>query len=306
MIYYAILITLILLLLCIIGASLYFYSISIQRKKKVSSERDDSTSEDSWIKSKVWLKDKPIERVVLKSFDGLNLIGYYLEAKQPTNKTAIIVHGYTSNGKSMAAFGKIYFEQFGYNILMPDLRGHGESEGNYIGFGWHDRKDIISWINYALTRNGSDSKIVLHGISMGGGTVLMTSGEELPSNVKCIISDCAYSSIKDILAYQMKTTYKLPSFPILNITSIICKFKAGYFFKDGSAIEQVKRSKTPILYIHGDADTFVPTSMVYALNEATKAEKDLLIVKGAEHGNAYWVNTITYETKVKDFINKFA
>lgn len=93
-----------------------------------------------------------------------------------------------------------------------------------------------------------------------------------------------YPSAKDILAYQFKKMYKLSRFPLLNITSMICKLRTGYFFGEASALRQVSKSQIPILFIHGSADKFVPTSMAYLLHGADQCEKQLFIVDTAGHG----------------------
>jgi len=140
---------------------------------------------------------------------------------------------------------------------------------------------------------------------MGSATVLMTSGENLPKQVKAVIADCGYTSAKDILTYQLKRMYHLPSFPIIQSTSLLTKIRAGYFFEEASALEQVKKTKLPIFFIHGDSDTFVPVKMVYDLYEAANGEKELYIVPNAEHGNAYDAEPNVYEDKVTHFLKKY-
>src|SRR5699024_6839140 len=108
---------------------------------------------------------------------------------------AIIAHGYMGDAESMYQFADMY-HRLGYNVLVPDARGHGKSQGDYIGFGWPERKDYVKWIHEVLSQNGSKENIILHGVSMGAATVMMTSGEKLPTNVKAIIEDCGYSSIQ--------------------------------------------------------------------------------------------------------------
>lgn len=292
-----------------IFGGIYFYNFGVLRRKKKFMEGNPDLSSDefesNWKESKEWFQGKVWESIQMKSYDGLNLYGNYLRAEVPTDKTVILVHGYTGRGSGMAFLARYYHEELGYNVLMPDLRGHGDSQGNYIGFGWHDRKDLIQWVSYILEKLGNNSDIVLHGISMGGGTVLMTSGENLPENVRCIVSDCAYTSAKDILIFQMKKMFNIPSFPLIQITSIICKLRAGYFFGEASALEAVKRSKKPMLFIHGSEDKFVPTKMVYPLYEALNAEKELFIVPKAGHGYAFWVDEEGYKDKVQGFLNRF-
>lgn len=252
----------------------------------------------SWL-----LNDSNYTDEYITSQDGLKLHSYHVKNQSSSNKWVITVHGYTSEGINMSSYAKKYYDN-GYNVLIPDLRSHGLSEGDYIGMGWNDRLDIISWINYILNED-PNADIVLHGISMGAATVLMTSGEEIPSNVKVIIADCGYTSVWDEFAYQLDDLFSLPEFPILNVSSIVSKIRAGYFLGEASSIEQVKKSKTPILYIHGDQDDFVPYYMMEELYNATSSEKEMLTIKGAEHAKASEVDPETYWTTVNNFINKY-
>ncbi|MHB8062881.1 MAG: alpha/beta hydrolase [Ruminiclostridium sp.] len=317
-----------------IAASLYFYNLAIARTKKdfliqnttqkqvvpasaevgVIAELSSGSEVDAVAKfsenaklenQTAWFDKHTYEEVGIISEDGLKLKGYYLNAKIHTSKTVILAHGYSSQGTFMGSYAELYNEKFGYNVLLPDDRGHGNSEGNYTGFGWVDRKDYLKWIDFVINKLGQDSQIILHGVSMGGSTVLMTSGEKLPEKVKAIISDCAYTSVKDELEYQLKEMYNLPSFPILSTTSILTKLRAGYFFGEASALEQVKKSKTPTLFIHGAADKFVPFYMVNQLYEACNSEKDLLVVPNAGHGAAYNTDSEGYKNKVSEFLGKY-
>lgn len=204
----------------------------------------------------------------LTSFDNLNLHAYKVLNQNDSNKWVITVHGYTSEGINMSSYAKNYYD-IGYNVLIPDLRSHGLSEGDYIGMGWDDRLDIIDWINTILEYN-PNAEIVLHGVSMGAATVSMVSGEDLPSNVKAIVADCGYTSVWDEFAYQLDDLFSLPEFPILNVSSLVAKVRAGYFLGEASTLKQVAKSKTPILFIHGDEDDFVPYYMMEELYNAYK------------------------------------
>lgn len=330
------LIFLLILFITDIAAGFYFYHISVARTKKDFLKNDSALtgSYTTEVQSAVntqeevlavnaklfspppdadtenekveidWFNKQPYKEVNITSDEGLNLVGYYLAAKEPTYKTAILAHGYSAQGTFMGTYAKIYYDM-GYNVLLPDDRGHGKSGGSYIGFGWADRKDYMKWIDYVIDTEGENSQIILHGVSMGGATVLMTSGESLPDNVKAIVSDCAYTSVKDELVYQLKRLYHLPSFPILDTTSILSKIRAGYSFEEASALKQVKLSKTPTLFIHGDADKFVPFEMVKELYQACSSEKELFVVPGAGHGAAYDTDTAGYKNRVREFAEKY-
>lgn len=239
----------------------------------------------------------------INSFDNLNLHGYKVLNPNNSNKWVITVHGYTSEGINMSSYAKNYYDM-GYNVLIPDLRSHGLSEGDYIGMGWDDRLDIISWINNILEDN-ADAEIILHGVSMGAATVSMVSGEDLPSNVKAIVADCGYTSVWDEFAYQLDDLFSLPQFPILNVSSLVSKVRAGYFLGTASSLKQVEKSKTPILFIHGDKDDFVPYYMMEELYNATSSEKEMLTIKDAGHAKSSEVDPETYWTTVYNFTNKY-
>lgn len=298
------------LILALIIAGLYFYNVAIacQTKEFLNDNPDltvDPTAELATF-DPAWLDQHPFETIEIKSYDGLLLRGYYLAAAVPTQKTAIIAHGYTSRAlPDMGTFARMYHEVLGYNVLMPDDRGHGASEGKYIGFGWHDRLDYIKWIQTAIQKVGEDAQIVLHGVSMGGATVLMTGGEQLPEQVKCIVSDCAYTSVIDILSYQCKRMYKIPPFPFIGITSLVCKLRAGYFFGEASALNQLKHARKPILFIHGGEDTFVPTPMLDRLYNQCPSYKEKLLVPNAGHALAYATDPTGYECTVQTFLQRF-
>nr|WP_218032255.1 alpha/beta hydrolase [Dictyobacter kobayashii] len=133
----------------------------------------------------------------------------------------------------------------------------------------------------------------------------MTSGEPLPMQVKAIIADCAYSSAFEILAYQGKRMYHLPAFPFVTLTSLVCKLRSGFFFEEASALKQVKKTTLPILFIHGEEDTFVPTAMVHHLYEACPTYKESFLVPDAGHGLAFTVDPDGYARHTEDFLARF-
>lgn len=299
------------LLLLLMIASLFLFQVVIVRRAKAFRSTSPELPMDYHRKlmalPAAWFGKHLFEDLEMMSHDGLLLRGYYLAAKVPTPKTVILAHGYTGSAeKDMLGFAKMYHEVFGYNVLMTDHRAHGESEGSYIGFGWLDRLDYVKWIHHILNRLGPHAHIVLHGMSMGGATVLMASGEKLPEQVKCVISDCAYTSVTDILSYQAKRLYKLPAFPLLHLVGLVCKLRAGYTFGEASALAQVKKTDKPILFIHGGEDTFVPTRMLDALYEASNGPKEKCIILHAGHGLAYATDVAVYRQRVGAFLEKFA
>jgi fermentation-respiration switch protein FrsA (DUF1100 family) len=256
-----------------------------------------SSLTDSWAES----ADK--ETISLTSKDGLKLAGDVFYTDRNSHKWLIAVHGYTSKRQHMYPYARYYAEK-GYNVVTADNRAHGESEGKLIGMGWLDKEDIKLWIDYVLDID-RDAEIILHGVSMGGATVMMISGEELPDNVKAIVDDCGYTSVWEEFTDEAAYLFHIPQFPILHTASIICKLRAGYSFWEASAIDQVRKTKIPILFIHGSKDNFVNADMVYELYDACPTRKDIYVVKGAGHGQAMYLDPDKYFDKVFDFIGEF-
>ncbi|MEE0264537.1 MAG: alpha/beta hydrolase [Acutalibacteraceae bacterium] len=292
-------------------AARYFFRFTILRKPTATIDNNDVNANTNWeqhldfIRSrKAWLAGQETEDIYIKSFDGLKLHGTLLSTGN--NKNCVICfHGFTSRGlNDYGAMAKFYHEQ-DFNVIMTDARNHGESEGEYTGFGVLDRHDAVRWIDYAVKRFGEDVNIFLHGDSMGGATVLMASGLDLPANVKAIISDCAFTSAYDVFSHVIKRDYHIPKFPVMNIAEKMTKKKAGYSYSDVSTLDEVAKTRIPVLFIHGEIDDFVPVWMTEKNYEACNSEKELLLVKGADHAESYYVDTDQFEGAVKRMIDKY-
>lgn len=299
-----------LIFILLIFAGNYFYNQGIKRGTEVELHREaevvnvDAKEEDQQLyeEAKAWYEEQTAQILELTSYDDLRLIARYIPQEKDTRKLAILAHGFRNTGDDMGKYAKIYYD-LGFNILLPDTRGHGESEGNYIGYGWHDRLDYLDWIDRMIEQYGAE-EIILHGNSMGAALVLMVSGEELPDEVKAIVADSGYSTVKDELAHQLKHIYKLPSFPLLNITSVITEIRAGYSFTQASSVRQVKKNTLPLLIIHGDEDDLVPTEMAYEIYDAAGGDKDLWIVPDVGHTKAFERKTEDYIRKIQSFMER--
>lgn len=235
------------------------------------------------------------------SSDGLRLHATWFPQGE-CKKIVICFHGYTSQGMKDYLGLSGYYLKNGYSMLLVDERAHGESEGKYIGFGCLDRIDALKWINWVLRKCGENVEILLHGTSMGGATVLMMSSLELPEQVKGIVSDCAFTSPKEVFSHVLKSMYHLPAFPVMNISNFLNKRFAGYGLDECNAAREVKKAKVPILFIHGSGDTFVPYSMCETMYENCASSKKKLIIEGAAHAECYYKDTDAYENALTEFI----
>ncbi len=234
---------------------------------------------------------------------------YYLPAPEASPKTAIVIHGYKDSAIKFFFFMRMYNRDLGYNVLMPDLSAHGLSEGEEIQMGWKDADDVLHWTTIAdelFALPEEPSQMVIHGVSMGAATTMNIAGkEELPDYIKAFIEDCGYTSVWDEFAGELKVQFSLPSFPLMNVTSLLCDIKYGWNFREASPLESVAKALHPMLFIHGDADTFVPFWMLEPLYEAKPEPKEQWIVPGTVHAKAYDDYPEEYTQRVKEFLNKY-
>ncbi len=296
-------ICLVLLILILITISLLFMRTALDGKAKgADTTAELSPTEFAFNREERvrWLNENTVSWRV-KRYDGLSLHAYF--AKGDSHKYIITAHGYRGSSDFNVSHVKPFVDM-GWNALIIDQRAHGLSGGRYISMGWNESRDIVSWVD-EIVRTDSEAEIVLHGISMGGATVLMAAGLPLCDNVKAVVEDCGYTSVWDIFALQLKTLYHLPAFPILYVTSFLCKLRFGFSFKEVSALESVQKTKLPILFIHGDADTFVPFSYMEKLYQAAPSPKEKLIVEGARHAFAQKVNPSLYFQVMNDFLRSY-
>lgn len=253
-----------------------------------------------------WCVSKNSKEFEMTARDGAKLYSFLIPAEAKSNIYVLCAHGY--RGTRYGDFGgqAKFYHSLGYNVILIDQRAQGKSEGKYIGFGYFESQDIIEWLNFYINKFGNDIKFIIAGISMGAATVCIAAGDpELPENVVCAISDCAYTSADDELKYCLPHYAHLPSQPFRSIANILNAKTAGYSFKEACPLSAVKNAKVPMLFIHGGADDFVPTAMVYKLYDACCTDKDLLIVENAIHAQSFFTDPEKYTRKVTEFIGRF-
>ncbi len=254
----------------------------------------------------IWWNSQPLERMTIQSEDGLFLAGHMLYADRPTDRLALVVHGHKCVSGEMGFISRMY-HGLGFNVFAPDQRAHGKSEGKYIGMGGLESRDMICWLKLLCGRFPR-CRVVMHGISMGASTVITASSyDDLPDNVRCTVEDCGFSDARGSFSYHLQ--HHLPFLPlkelILDTSNLICRVEAGYSFNDVSALRAVRRSRTPMLFIHGTTDDVVPFWMQKKLYEAHPGEKEALSIEGARHGVGYFADPELYRDAVSRFVERY-
>lgn len=243
----------------------------------------------------------PVEEVIIKSHDGLNLKGFFHKVYEDSKKVVIMNHGYTANHYVDYQFTDIFFEE-GYNVLLIDMRSHGESEGKVASYGYNESKDIGSWVEWIKDKVGEDAYIGLHGQSMGAATVMLY-GATHTEDIKFVIEDCGFTTAREAIKFHFNKV-KIPFWPLYDLIRIKAKRKYKFDFNNISPQDAIVNSTIPVLFIHGDDDNVVPTWMGESLYNKKNGEKDrLYLVQGAGHMEAYSKNKEKYKQIVKEFLD---
>lgn len=266
------------------------------------SPKEQETKDYYKEKGAQWQKDFPPTVLERTSHDGLSLWTHQYRQPVPSHLWMIGVHGYLSSHTSVEDLGYEYFQR-GYNVLTPDLRGHGNSEGDYVGMGLHDAQDIIHWVEVILQED-PQAEIVLHGQSMGAATVMIAAGmDSFPQNVFGVIEDCGYTNSYQMMVEQLNYRYNLPAFPIVPLANFMAEFRTNYDLKDANPEEYLKNATVPILFIHGDQDNFVQPYMHTQLFQGYQGPKLSMVVEGADHVASRNLEPERYFSTVFDFLD---
>lgn len=280
--------------------------VNIGLKETVMSKRKESRQmlEELWSRFGTDYRNYqniPVEEVIIKSYDGLKLKGYFHRVYKDSKKVVIMNHGYTANHYIDYQFTDIFFEE-GYNVLLIDMRSHGESEGKVASYGYNESKDIGSWVRWIKDKIGEDAYIGLHGQSMGAATVMLY-GATHPNDIKFVIEDCGFTSAREAIKFQFRKV-KIPFWPLYDLIRVKVKRKYKFDFNNISPEDAIVKSDIPVLFIHGDNDKVVPTWMGKALYNEKNGEMDrLYLVQGAGHMEAYSKDKEKYKQVVKEFLD---
>ena len=295
--------------LIILVSGFYVFVVGCARRKELPWMVEEELKKTSFGKyyqcilaSDAWLKEHKAQDVFLTSKDGLRLHGYWIPVENPRG-TVLLAHGYRSTMLVDFGLAFAFYHALGMNILVPEQRSHGQSEGKYITFGVKESEDMAAWIQYHNAHYGS-LQMILIGMSMGASTMLYLADRDLPENVKCIIADCGFTSPKAILDKVFREVTHLPSAPSLWAADLFARVFAKFHLDEKDTRRVLKHAKLPVLMIHGSEDDFVPCSMTQEGFDSCVSEKEILLVSGAAHGVSFLVDKENYVKKVIAFLEK--
>lgn len=273
-------------------------------RKKLTGEKNDRATTARVREAAHTLESENLEMVETTAMDGVRLVGHWRPCRNP-KRVILAMHGWRSSWTQDFGMISDFFYRNGCSVLFVEQRGQGASGGDYMGFGLTERYDCLEWVNWINERTDSLLPVYLCGVSMGAATVLMASDLMMPENVAGIIADCGFTSPyaiwKHVLENHLHLSYGIREAAVNDL----CRRKIRLDVKSGSAVESLKNTDIPVLFIHGTEDHFVPIEMTYENYQACASEKYLLVVPGAEHAMSYLVERKAYENALLAFWNRY-
>lgn len=250
------------------------------------------------------LQESECETVTIHSFDGLKLVGHLRRCENP-KRLIIAFHGWRSSWAMDFGIIAPFWQENNCNVLYVEQRGQNDSDGEYMGFGLLERHDCVAWAKWADAQNFG-LPIYLSGISMGAATVLMAAGMGLPESVHGISADCGFTSPHAIWKHIAEDNLHVAYTPgRAKLVNWLCRRKMQVNCDEYSTVEAMKACKTPILFVHGEDDRFVPVKMSIENYEACQAPKRLITVPGAGHGLSYVVDPEGCQQALREFWEKY-
>lgn len=261
--------------------------------------------EKEYEEGKTWCMQQNMQDCYIKSKDGLKLHASYLPAEN-AKRFVLLCHGYKGSGFGDFAYTSRFLHENQCNLLFIDQRCCGQSKGEYITFGAMEQYDVQRWAYYIAKRNKQKLPIYLYGESMGASSVLMASGHKLPNEVRALIADCGFRSMKGQVKDMAANWFHLHWIGLLLFRlDLFCKTLAGFRMRDADTTKAMEKNRRPILFFHGSADTYVDQKNSRYNYSICQAPKELVVIPGAKHLCSAYVEPELYRQKVLRFFTKY-
>ena len=242
----------------------------------------------------VSLAYEPVE--LRSATDGVPIRGWLLPARG--ERAVILLHGLDHNRWDSDWHAELAptLVRAGFDVLVFDLRAHGESGGDHVGLGWLERGDVRAGVDLLLARGIPPGRIGLHGTSYGASTALLAAAA-IPE-VGAVLADSGFADARDLLDQEIRRKTGLP--PVF--TPGITYFASAFYGLDLARIPPVLAvpalGQRPVLFVHGTADSRIPVDHALRLKAAASPAGELWLVEGAEHVGARGARMAEYEQRM--------
>jgi len=242
--------------------------------------------------------DLDYESVVFTSTDGVELSGWYMGGAD-SELVVACGHGLFRSRREVldrAAF----FRKQGFDTLVFDFRRHGESTGERVTLGYHEKNDFGGAVRFLRERR-PDAKVLLYGVSMGAVAALLAASEL--TEVDAVVADSPFLSIEHTVIHHV-ALIGLPRFPLASSLLLALELSAGFDREDFDLEKAVARmGERPVLVVAGEDDQRMPLALQQRVFEASVSEASRFrSFPDARHGAAYRTHAEAYEAMLTEFV----
>ena len=288
----------ILAVLCALFAALGFfladYSMKIRRQTLEQARQWQSEHYDI-----SWYDTIKKQDYTVKSYDGYVLHAQKIFNSQPTDRYVLISHGYTDNHIGSLKYTRMYLD-LGFNVILYDLRGHGENEPTFCTYSIRERRDLETLICDSRARYPEAKLFGIHGESLGSATSIAVLEYKPP--IDFVVADCGFSEITTVMQGGLRGMH-LPAW-LVHWASVCAKVRFGYYYHQMRPIDSLKDNQIPILFIHGDKDDFIIPAHSQKMQQATKGYSEIHLIPGATHAASILTAPEDYKRYVREFLQK--
>ncbi len=278
----------------LLGRMLAAYSMQIRRQ---SLEEARAWQADHYDIS--WYDGLEKKDYTVKSEDGYVLHVQRLVNPIPSTRYIILSHGYTDNRFGSLKYTKMYLD-LGFQVILYDLRGHGENEPTFCTYSIRESVDLKYLIDDTRKRYPDMTMLGIHGESLGSATSIACL--KYKPEIDFVVADCGFSEIASVMQAGLKGMH-LPGW-LIHVASLFAKLKYGWSYNQMRPIDSLAGNNIPILFIHGDADDFILPFHSQNMQKATAGYSELHLIPGATHAASVLTATEDYRTYVEGFFAK--
>ena len=232
--------------------------------------------------------------------DGYALHALLLRNPAPADRCVIISHGYTDNRWGAMKYAKMWLD-LGFNVIAYDLRGHGENEPTFCTYSVRESRDLNALIQDCRLRWPEFRVLGLQGESLGSATTVACL--KYRPRIDFAVADCGFSEIGSVMRAGLKDMH-LPAC-LLSLASLCAKLRYGYAYGAMRPIDSLKGgSAVPLLFIHGEKDSFIPPEHSHRMWKATSGFSEFFLIEGAGHAASVLTDPVAYRAYVEGFLRK--
>jgi uncharacterized protein len=228
--------------------------------------------------------------VAIKAHDGAVLRAWLVSPQISHGNCVITLHGVADGRRGTLGLAQLFVENH-YTVLMPDSRGHGESDGDIATYGLLERDDVHRWVDWLISSE-HPRNVVAMGESLGAGILLQSLAVE--HRFSAVVAESPFANFEEIAEYRVAQRLPIGGLvgrafakPLVWSGFLYARWKYGMDFRAANAADAVANTSTPILLIHGLADTNIAPEHSRILASVNPRSVTLWLVPGAAHTGAF-------------------